>query len=42
MKEKKEFNKAEIEVIRFEKNDIIATSTMTIVVDTEPAQGFEE
>ena len=27
MKEKKEFQKAEVEVIRFEKNDIITTST---------------
>ena len=40
--EKKEFNKAEVEVVRFEKTDVIATSTMTIIVDTEPAQGFEE
>lgn len=27
MKEKKEFDKAEVEVIRFEKTDVIATST---------------
>ena len=26
MKEKKEFSKAEVEVIRFEKDDVIATS----------------
>ena len=29
MMEKKEFTKAEIEVIRFEKNDVIATSGCT-------------
>ena len=42
MEEKKEFTKAEIEVIRFEKTDVIATSTMTITAEIEPAQGFEE
>lgn len=30
MKEKKEFNKAAVEVIRFEKTDVIATSLQTI------------
>ena len=30
MKEKKEFKQAEVEVIRFEKTDVIATSTVTI------------
>ena len=33
MKEKKEFKQAEIEVIRFEKTDVIATST-TIITGT--------
>ena len=31
-KEKKEFTKAEVEVIRFEKTDVIATSMATITV----------
>lgn len=31
MEEKKEFKKAEIEVIRFEKNDVISTSTTVII-----------
>lgn len=44
MSEKKEFVKAEIEVIRFEKTDVIATSgceknTMTIIVGGEPVVG---
>ena len=42
--EKKEFKKAEVEVIRFEKNDVISTSTcenntMTITLTGEPVQG---
>lgn len=38
--EKKEFEKAEVEEIRFDTNDDIVTkSTMTIVVGGEPAQG---
>ncbi|MBQ6289830.1 MAG: hypothetical protein IJK71_11380 [Clostridia bacterium] len=36
---KKEFIKAEIEVIRFEKQDIITTSTTTIIVGGQDAQG---
>ena len=40
MKEK--FDRPEIDVIQFEKNDVIATSMAPIIVDTEPAQGFEE
>ena len=39
MKEK--FDRPEIDVIQFEKNDVITTSTATIIVDAEPAQGFE-
>lgn len=34
--EKKEFQKAEVEVIRFEKNDVIATST------TDAGTGYGE
>lgn len=42
--EKKTFTKAEVEIIRFEKNeDIITASTcpnvQTIIVSGEPAQG---
>ena len=43
--EKKEFQKAEVVVIRFEKTDIITTSTctcngvFTVTVGGEPAQG---
>ena len=47
-KEKKEFNKAEIEVVRFEKTDVISTSPTrcnpaegTAYVGGEGAQGFE-
>ena len=36
---KKEFEKAEVEVIEFEKEDVIATSTMTITVGGEPVSG---
>lgn len=39
MKEKKEFNKAEVEVIRFEKNDVITTSNMTITVGSDQQVG---
>lgn len=37
-KEKKEFTKAEVEVVRFEKNDVISTSTTVISVSgpTDP------
>ncbi len=37
--EKKTFAPAEVEVIRFEKTDVIATSQMTIILSGEPAQG---
>ena len=44
--EKKTFTKAEAEVIRFEKTDVIATSTTCpgfvlteVIVSGEPAQG---
>ena len=46
--QKKTFTKAEVEVIRFEKTDVIATSgedntnTQTITVEGPPcAQGFQ-
>jgi hypothetical protein len=39
--EKKTFTKAEVEVIRFEKQDIITTSTTTIIVGGQDAQGFQ-
>ena len=40
--EKKEFAKAEVEVIRFEKTDVIATSnTGSVTVGGESASGFE-
>lgn len=41
MQEKKEFKKAVVEVIRFEKNDVISTSggLQTITVTAEGIQG---
>ena len=37
---KKELEKAEVEVIRFEENeDVVTASKMTIIVSGEPAQG---
>ena len=38
---KKAFVKAEIEIIRFEKQDIIATSTMTFTGGGQGATGFQ-
>ena len=37
MEEKKEFTKAEVEVVRFEKNDVIATST----ADAAAGEGYD-
>ncbi len=37
LKEKKEFNKAEVEVIRFEKDDIVTTST----ADAGAGEGYD-
>ncbi len=42
MKEKKEFNKAEIEVVRFEKTDVIATSNMIINVGSDQQVGGDD
>ena len=36
---KKEFIKAEVEVIRFEKNDVIATSTQIVHGTGQPGTG---
>ncbi len=37
--EKKDFTKAEVEVIRFEKNDVIATSTTDAGVGSGTGSG---
>ena len=42
MKEKKEFKQAEVEVIRFEKSDVIATSPITITGGGENMEMGEE
>ena len=44
MKEKKEFKQAEIEVMRFEKDDVIATSNTgsTIPADHITTEPFDE
>ena len=38
-KDKKEFNKSEVEVIRFEKDDVIATSTAPAGAGEGTAEG---
>ena len=39
---KKTFTKPGVEVVKFEKTDVIATSTTQGIDWEEPAQGFEE